>query len=119
MVSDDRAVDTAATLLGMRRARAEVFPADLFSEPAWDLLLELFVADGRGERLTGAEVSQRCNVPPQILSRWLRVLSQRELIIGDGLGNLADELTLSGAGMAGMERVIMGASDAKSEIAAR
>jgi DNA-binding MarR family transcriptional regulator len=42
-------VEMAERLYAQRRARDQYFPAGLFGEPAWDLLLALFIAleDGR------------------------------------------------------------------------
>ncbi len=40
------------------------------------------------------------------MSRWLKHLTAEGLLVGDGTGNLDDELTLSGAGMAKMEVVL-------------
>ncbi len=40
------------------------------------------------------------------MSRWLKHLTADGLLVGDGTGNLDDELTLSGAGMAKMEEVL-------------
>ena len=106
MIGDDRSANLAAAMVNFRRARSEILPAELFAEPAWDLLLELFVADANGTQLTGADVSKRCNIAPSVLSRWLRHLSKCRLIIGDGTGDLTDPLTLSGEGMASMERAM-------------
>lgn len=106
MIGDDRSADLAAAMMDFRRARSEILPAELFAEPAWDLLLELFVADANGTELSGADVSKRCNIAPSVLSRWLCHLSQCQLIIGDGTGDLTDPLTLSGEGLASMERAM-------------
>jgi hypothetical protein len=107
-VISDQAASTAAAILEIRRSRAESLPGEIFADPAWDLLLELFVADAHGRRLTGHDVSRRCGIAPTVLSRWLLVISERGLIVGDGSGDLNDEITLSGKGMDGVERVLLG-----------
>lgn len=48
----------AERLYKERRSRDEHFPPGLFGEPAWDLLLALFVAREGGSELT---VSQACD----------------------------------------------------------
>jgi hypothetical protein len=96
----------AASMLDFRRARSTALPADLFGEPAWDLLLELFVADAKGQHLTGRDVSRRCNIPASVLSRWLIHLAKIDLIIGDGDGNLDDLLTLSGKALESVEQTM-------------
>src|ERR1051325_5563112 len=47
-----------------RRRREEYFPAGLFGEPAWDLILALFVARDEGRRLTIAEAYEAAKVKP-------------------------------------------------------
>ena len=106
MLNDDQAVNVTVAVLKLRRLRKAVLSPDLFGEPAWDLLLELFVADAQGVRLTGREVGRRCDIKPQVLSRWLIVLSAEDLIVGDGRGELDDEITLSASGMASLESII-------------
>lgn len=106
MRGNDRAAAIAATMLEFRRYRSGALPFDLFGEPAWDLLLELFVADADGHRLTGREVSLRSNVPPTVLSRWLIHLTKVGLIVGDGDGKLDDPLTLSGKAFELLERTL-------------
>lgn len=111
MTDHDSAASVAEAILNFRHARRDFLPAEIFSEPAWDLLLELFVADSEGLKLTGAEVSQRCNIPPTVLSRWLKYLFNTGFVIADGYGDQKDQLTLSGKGMESMEQTISKARD--------
>lgn len=106
MTGHDQALNAAVILLELHRERAKALPTELFSESAWVLLLELFIADARGHRLTGDEVSRRCDIKPHILSPWLMALAKLDLIVGDGSGDLSDELTLSGTGMESMEKIM-------------
>jgi hypothetical protein len=118
MIGNDRFANVAEAISNFRHARSRILPAEMFGEPAWDVLLELFVADAEGRRLTGVQVSQRCNISPSVLSRWLRYLSKSGLIIGDGTGDLADPLTLSAEGMLGMERAMAHAYDLQTALSA-
>lgn len=102
----DQVADIAAAALRFRRYRSHVFSAEMFGEPAWDLLLELFVADANGIRLTGRNVAEHNSLSPSVVSRWLKYLDAEGLIVGDGSGDLDDELTLSGAGMEKMETAL-------------
>jgi hypothetical protein len=52
----------AERLLAERRKRDEFFPAALFGEPAWDLLLALFIARDDGRAVTLAEAYQAARV---------------------------------------------------------
>lgn len=111
MTRHDSVASVAAAILEFRRVRHEILPAEMFAEPAWDLMLELFVADAKGYRLTGEDVCRRCNVAPGVLSRWLMYLSKSGFVVGDGTGDLADPLTLSGKGMESIERAMVRAHD--------
>ena len=52
----------AERLLAERRKRDEYFPAALFGEPAWDLLLALFVARDDGRAVSLSEAYQAARV---------------------------------------------------------
>ena len=116
MEKRDRAAATADAILRFRRIRSELLPHELFAEPGWDLLLELFVADAHGHRLTAREVSDRDNIPPTVLSRWLIHLTQIGYIVGDGDGNLDDLLTLSGKALDIIEIVLAKASQVRDSV---
>lgn len=62
-----------------RRKRDEHFPSGLFGEPAWDLLLALFVARQDGRSLTLPEASEAARVS---LSSGRRLIARME---GEGL----------------------------------
>jgi hypothetical protein len=102
----DRAAALASHMLDFRRARHDVFPSELFGEPGWDLLIELFIADATGHRLTGRDVSIRNSIAPTTLSRWLMHLSKLGYIVGDGRGDLDDALVLSPVGLDRFEIII-------------
>lgn len=93
-----------------------MLPQEMFSEPGWDLLLELFVADANGHRLTARDVSDRANIPPTVLSRWLLHLTQIGFIVGDGDGNLDDLLTLSGKALDAIESVMAKADELRETV---
>lgn len=116
MKINDEAVELASAILEFRRCRSEVLPKDLFGEPSWELLLEVFVADAAGVPMTGRIVAKRHGIAGSVLSRWLMHLTAEGLLIGDGNGNLDDELTLSGTGMEKMETVMHKARFLKNAI---
>jgi DNA-binding MarR family transcriptional regulator len=95
-----------ASIIKFRQCRADVLPAELFSEPAWDLLLELFLADAEGRRITAREVADKSNISPGVMSRWLQHLSKIGYVVGDGTGDLDDMLTLSAEALQRMEQII-------------
>ncbi|MDQ0839432.1 hypothetical protein [Sphingomonas faeni] len=106
MIDNDQVANLAALMLSFRQMRTEEFPQALFGEPGWEYLLELFIADARGVRMTGRQISERAHIPSSVASRWLMYLTAEGLIIGDGSGDLDDELTLSGTAMEKMERLL-------------
>ena len=116
MRNRDRAAATADAILRFRRIRSEILPTELFSEPGWDLLLELFVADAHGHRLTARDVSDRANIPPTVLSRWLIHLTKIGFIVGDGDGNLDDSLTLSGKALDVIEAAMFRANEVRESV---
>lgn len=88
-----RAARDVDRVLRIRRARAEVFGAGLFSDPAWDILLQLFSATLRGSRLCLREVES--DVPESTLARWAAVLEDKGLIHCEADPALSSTLWLS------------------------
>lgn len=71
--------DQIASILQIRRRRSEVFGEGLFSDPAWDILLELFAAQLRQRRLELTDLESIA--PTSTLARWVAVLQERGLVI--------------------------------------
>jgi predicted transcriptional regulator len=63
-----------------RREREEIFDATLFSDPAWDMLLDLYIARARGRRVTTSCACVAANCPPSTALRWLELLERQGLI---------------------------------------
>ena len=70
------------SILRVRRERSAIFGEGLFSEPAWDILLELFAAH-LGNRTIGLGDLTRI-APESTLARWVSALEERGLVICDG-----------------------------------
>jgi DNA-binding MarR family transcriptional regulator len=68
-----------AAVLKARRLRAKFFSADLFAEPAWDMLLELYAAELDGIRATIGSLSLGAGVPATTALRWIQVLEEKGL----------------------------------------
>ncbi|MGP7796373.1 hypothetical protein [Sphingomonas sp. CLY1604] len=75
-------VDRARVLLAQRRARdAAAGPlAEMFGEPGWDILLNLFIAFEAGEAMRPQVVADAIGLRPAVLARWIDVLTDRGLI---------------------------------------
>lgn len=77
-------VAVARGVLESRRRRAAVFAlaADIFHEPAWDLLLDLFVAEGEGRNPDLAAMCANAGIREQTALRWITSLEQLDLVRG-------------------------------------
>lgn len=56
--------DFARQLWWERRLRARFFPAELFAEPAWDLILHLFASEAEGQKVRRNKIHLGASVPP-------------------------------------------------------
>ena len=66
----------------LRRQRAHIFGgADLFGEPAWDILLDLFIAHYEGKPVSVSSACIGSASPPTTGLRWLSVLAQNDLVM--------------------------------------
>jgi DNA-binding transcriptional ArsR family regulator len=74
-------VDAARALIGARRARERLFGDGLFADPAWDMLLALFVADAEGEPLSVSQLCGASGVPHTTALRWIESLARAGLIV--------------------------------------
>lgn len=64
-ILDDAALlETAERMIQERKSRNTAFPDMPFGEPAWDILLDLFVAHIRGRSISVSSVCLAANVPP-------------------------------------------------------
>ncbi|MDG6078088.1 hypothetical protein E3U23_02625 [Erythrobacter litoralis] len=70
----------ALRLYGARRKRDKIMSRELFGEPAWDMLLDLFIASVDGKDLVATSVYSAGDTPPATGKRYLDVLSERGLI---------------------------------------
>jgi DNA-binding MarR family transcriptional regulator len=68
----------------LRVRRNELFEVPLFRDPAWDMLLELFVASERGEGLTVTSLSHASGVPLTTALRHLQRMEEFGLIFREG-----------------------------------
>ena len=59
--------------------RDNKFPANLFGEPAWDCLLDLYLALLEQRQLSASQLCAAATVPPTTALRWLDVLCQKNL----------------------------------------
>ena len=76
-------VDFARRYLRARRSRDALFGRHLFADPAWDLLLDLFVTGRDGRSLDVTAACYATAVPQTTALRWLRIMEREGLIRRD------------------------------------
>ena len=77
-----RPIDAALVrrLLRMRRERERFFPADIFADPAWDMLLDLTAAHLEGKQVPVSSLCIAAAVPTTTALRWVRSLTVAGLL---------------------------------------
>lgn len=76
------AATTARQVYGNRRRRTALFGnGELFGEPAWDILLDLYIAHAENKPVSVSSACIGSASPPTTGLRWLGVLAENELIL--------------------------------------
>ena len=70
----------AARVQFSRNWRRKELDSEILGEPAWDILLALFVVDNDRRRLSVTELAKMTQTPPTTALRWVAVLENRELV---------------------------------------
>ena len=115
-VDRSKLVSLAKKIREVRAVRGVVFAPELFGEPAWDLLLALYIADGDQYRLKVTAACAESNVPESTALRWLSSLNEAGLIRYDSNPTDARSryVALSSAGITMMDRLLeLASSDGK------
>lgn len=63
-----------------RRKRSKYFGCDIFGEPGWDILLDLFSADCTGKTVSITSACIGSGVPSTTALRWIAALSDAGLL---------------------------------------
>lgn len=71
----------AKRIYSYRRKRVKHFNADIFGEPAWDILLDLFIASETGKCVSITSACIGADVPATTALRWISVLEKKVLIV--------------------------------------
>ncbi|WP_041558989.1 MarR family transcriptional regulator [Novosphingobium sp. PP1Y] len=74
-------VELARQAYDDRRRRSKIFQADaLFGEPAWDILLDLFIAAKERRRVSVTSACIGSAVPSTTALRWISILEKHQLL---------------------------------------
>lgn len=63
-----------------RRQRERFFHDSLFGEPAWDIMLDLFIQGERGQSVSVSSACIGSGVPTTTALRWIQALMSKELL---------------------------------------
>lgn len=75
-------VELARQTYDDRRRRAKIFRSeDLFGEPAWDILLDLFIAAKERRRVSVTSACIGSAVPSTTALRWITILEKNGLLV--------------------------------------
>jgi len=78
---EDISASDVMRVIRARRARAAYFSEELFADPAWDILLDLFHAELTQQRVTVSTLCMAAPVPATTALRWLTSLVKKSLVI--------------------------------------
>ncbi len=77
----EAAIETARRAYAERNSRADFMGSkDIFGEPAWDMLLDLFICQSNDEDVAVKAACLHADTPPSTTIRWLKVLEQNGLL---------------------------------------
>lgn len=96
---------TVRDLLLARANRANHFNSRLFSDPAWDILLELYYSELKQKRVSVSKLGIGARLPLTTVLRWLDALRKEGLIVRrpDPLDGRRVFVALSQAGSQAMQ----------------
>jgi hypothetical protein len=69
------------TMIRARRLRGTYLPADLFADPAWDMLLDLLQAELVQHRVPVSSLCIAAAVPATTALRWIKSMTDRGLLV--------------------------------------
>ena len=92
------------TILRYRRHRDRFFEGELFADPAWDILLELYAARLGQQKIPVGALCEAAAVPATTALRWISQLESKGLIErkADPMDGRRFHLSLSEAGLEAM-----------------
>lgn len=85
-VPEDRTLDrqrakAVRRVLRQRRMREQYFPADLFADPAWDMLLDLYAARLERQPVSVSSLCIAAAVPATTALRWIKTMTDAGLFV--------------------------------------
>lgn len=78
---DRRLAKEVRRMLRQRRMREQFFPADLFADPAWDMLLDLYAAQLERQPVSVSSLCIAAAVPATTALRWIKTMTDAGLFV--------------------------------------
>ena len=77
------AIDAKALrdIIKLRRLRDKFFAADLFADPAWDIMLDLKAAAQEGQNVSVSSLCIAAAVPPTTALRWITAMTESGMLV--------------------------------------
>jgi DNA-binding MarR family transcriptional regulator len=75
------AEETVRWLINARNLRQRFMPSDLFADPAWDILLELYRAELAGQRIPVSSLCIAANAPATTALRYIKTMVQQGMLV--------------------------------------
>ena len=92
MASFDGTLDLAKTQVALRALRYGHFPADIFDEYAWDMMLHMYIAGLRRQIMYVDNIINLTSKSKTIGERWIKyLLSEGMISIDDDCVALSDD----------------------------
>lgn len=104
---DNNLAKAIVEIYKFRRARSKNLPGEIFGEPAWDILLDLFVARLEGRSISVTSACIAADVPSTTALRWVGILESRGLVSKkkSKVDNRVQELTLTDKSLQAMTQL--------------
>jgi DNA-binding MarR family transcriptional regulator len=98
---------TPEQAVSVRRRRNILLGNDLFGEPTWDCLLDLYISQKSGKPVAISDLARGAGVPETTSRRWLQVLEDRGFVSKqpDPDDSRRIMVRLTGSGLAAMTSI--------------
>lgn len=103
------AVVVARRLYALRRSRGEAFGENLFGEPAWDMLLDLFISLAERRHISVSSLAIGSGGSSTTALRYLGLMEDRGLVlrIPDKADGRRTHIRLTEAGTSALSRILL------------
>lgn len=108
----------ALAWISARKARDRILDAALFVNPAWDILLDLYIGHAQHKEACVSDVCLASSAPSTTVMRWIVTLENRGLVerSPDPRDKRRTLLNLSSEGIDKMEKALDASSDSDARL---